>query len=87
MPPKMQHRVAGAVREKENEFYLGGMRNPDLAVSKMHMVRQIGADIGTEMHGGGNCEPNKEVGLEVDASLGEDAESKRLRGHSGEGGL
>ena len=67
-----------ATREKENEFYLGGMRNPDLAVAKMHMVRQIGADIGrawnhfleqnpeaidiAETYGGGNCEPNRAVG-------------------------
>ena len=34
-----------AIKEKENEFFLGGMRNPDLTVAKMHLVRSVGADI------------------------------------------
>lgn len=34
-----------ARKEKENEFFLWGMRNPDLAVKKMHMARTVGADI------------------------------------------
>ena len=67
-----------AKKEKENDFFLGGMRNPDLAVKKMHMVRTVGADISrawkhflaqhpkaieiAENYGGGNCAPDTEVG-------------------------
>ena len=32
-------------KEKENDFFLGGMRNPDIAVSKLHMVTSVGMDI------------------------------------------
>ena len=62
-----------AIKEKENEFFLGGMRNPDLTVAKMHLVRSVGADISrawnhfleehpravdiAEKYGGANCEP------------------------------
>ena len=67
-----------ARKEKENEFYLGGMRNPDLAVAKMHLVRKVGADISrawnhfiqqnpkaleiAETYGGGNCQPDEAIG-------------------------
>ena len=32
-------------KEEQNQFYLGGMRNPGIAVSKLHMVREVGKDI------------------------------------------
>ena len=32
-------------KEKENDFFLGGVRNPDVAVSKFHMVASVGMDI------------------------------------------
>ena len=67
-----------ARKEKENQFYLGGMRNPDLAVNKLHMVKSVGNDIGrawnhfikenpealkiSEAYGGPNCEPHPEIG-------------------------
>ena len=67
-----------ARKEKENQFYLGGMRNPDLAVNKLHMVKSVGNDIGrawnhfikenpealkiAEAYGGPNCEPHPEIG-------------------------
>ena len=32
-------------REEQNEYALGGMRNPAVAVSKLHQVRQVGKEI------------------------------------------
>jgi hypothetical protein len=76
--PSQQQASKKARKEKENDFFLGGMRNPDLAVRKMHMVRTVGADISrawnyfleehpkaleiAENYGGGNCAPDPEVG-------------------------
>ena len=76
--PSQQQTSKKARKEKENDFFLGGMRNPDLAVRKMHMVRTVGADISrawnyfleehpkaleiAENYGGGNCAPIQKWG-------------------------
>ena len=72
-------------KEKENEFFLGGMRNPDIAVSKLHMVASVGMDISrawnrfiqehpqalriAETYGGPDCEPDVGVAQAWRATL------------------
>jgi hypothetical protein len=72
-------------KEKENEFYLGGMRNPDVAVSKLHMVASVGMDISrawnrfikdnpkaldiASTYGGPDCKPDLETANNWRATL------------------
>ena len=73
-------------KEKENEFYLGGMRNPEMAVAKLFRVKQVGADISRAWshfilkypkalelaveYGGENAEPDLEIAGEWQKHLG-----------------
>ena len=72
-------------KEKENEFYLGGMRNPDVSVSKLHMVASVGMDISRAWnrfikdnpkaldiavtYGGPDCKPDLETANNWRAAL------------------
>ena len=72
-------------KEKENEFYLGGMRNPDVSVSKLHMVASVGMDISrawnrfikdnpkaldiAATYGGPDCKPDLETANNWRAAL------------------
>ena len=75
--PKTERPSKRQRREIQNEFALGGMRNPEFAVSKMFKVKEVGSDISRawnhfiERHpealkvakdyGGGHCLPDPEI--------------------------
>ena len=66
-----------ARKEKENEFFLWGMRNPDLAVKKMHMARTVGADISRAWnHFLDRHSQGKEIAEAYSGNPGEDLKAK-----------
>ena len=75
--PKVERASKRARKELQNEFALGGMRNPEFAVSKMFKLKEVGSDISRAWnhfiarhpkalevardYGGGDCQPDLEV--------------------------
>ena len=75
--PKVERPSKRTKREMQNEFALGGLRNPEYAVSKLFRVKEVGSDISrawnhfierhpealdvARQYGGRDCQPNAEI--------------------------
>ena len=87
--PKTERPSKRQRREIQNEFALGGMRNPEYAVSKMFKLKEVGADISRawnhfierypdalKVAGGGNCKPDPDIAAVWEQHLSKVLKSK-----------